>query len=433
MPCTRRGFIRATAALATASPLAPLFAQTPENLLPDPRGQRVVVVGGGWGGLAAARQLRQQAPELEVVLLEQNAAFWSCPLSNKWLAGLVETARLVHDYGAAARAFDYTFIQTRVLAVERERRRIVTDRGSLAYDWLVLAVGIGYDYAAWFGDDKKAMAHARQHYPCAFIPGDEFRVLKGKLENFKGGDLVMTIPPMPYRCPPTPYERAVVIGSWLKSRRIPGRLTILDPNPVMPAFNRLFSDQLKDQITYVPHARVTSVDPFQKRIVTDFDDIRFDDALLAPPQRAGELAWQAGLIGRDANGKATGWAEQHPLTLQARQDERIFLVGDMIDKASPLFGYYPKSGHLAARLGTIAAGQVAARTRGQEVPPGLPESTCYVLASLEPQELLRLDTQYRVRGDGLITQTVKQTYDPNPRGEDEQWAAAMYRELLASG
>ncbi|MDE2584221.1 MAG: NAD(P)/FAD-dependent oxidoreductase [Betaproteobacteria bacterium] len=432
MSCTRRAFLHAGAALGAALPLTPLFAQTRPELLPASQRQRVVVVGGGWGGLAAARYLRQQAPELEVVLLEKNASFWSCPLSHKWLAGLVDTSRLVHDYGAAAKAFGYTFVQAEVEAIEPERRRIVTPQGNLGYDWLVLAVGIGYDYGAWFGDDQRAAAQARAQYPGAFIPGTEFQALKRKLEDFRGGDLVMTVPPAPYRCPPAPYERAAVIGWWLKRHNIPGRLIVLDPNPAMPAFSRLFSDQFKAQISYMPHSRVTSVDPFQRRIVTEFDDLTFSDALLAPPQQAGLLAWQAGLIGRESDGKPTGWADVDPLSLQARGDARIFLVGDMIGKVSPLFGHYPKSGHLAARLGAIAAGQIAARAQGREAPLALPDSTCYVMASLEPQELLRLDAQYRVRGDGLIAQTVKQTYDPNPRGEDEQWAAGMFRELLAS-
>ena len=77
-------------AAALAACAAPLFAQQAPALLPASKGRRVVVVGGGWGGLSAARQLRALAPELEVVLVERNPAFFSMPLSNKWLAGLVD-------------------------------------------------------------------------------------------------------------------------------------------------------------------------------------------------------------------------------------------------------------------------------------------------------------------------------------------------------
>jgi NADH dehydrogenase FAD-containing subunit len=420
MSLSRRRFLAASIAACAA----PLFAQ-------QAPGRRVVVVGGGWGGLSAARHLRALAPELEVVLLERNPAFFSMPLSNKWLAGLVDEKLLTHDYRAAARTHGYTFVQAEATAIDRDRRRVHTAAGTLDYDWLVLASGIRHDYAAWFGDDRGAADAARQRFFCAYTPGGEFRALKAKLDAFKGGDLVMTIPPPPYRCQPAPYERALVIGHLFKTRAVPGRLTLLDPNPPPQRFADVFEEQYKDQIEVLAHARIKSVDPFAKTIATEFDDIRFDDALLMPPQQAGDLAWQAGLIGRDAAGKPTGWAAQDPLHLNAVGDERVFLVGDLIDRASPLFGHYPKSGHLAARLGRIAAQEIAARASGVAPETMLPESSCFVTTRLAPPESLRIGTHYRIRGDGLIVQTTKQDFDFNPRGEDADWAKGMFAEFLA--
>jgi hypothetical protein len=95
-----------------------------------------------------------------------------------------------------------------------------------------------------------------------------------------------------------------------------------------------------------------------------------------------------------------------------------------------LFGHYPKSGHMAARLGRIAAQEIAARARGHAPETLLPESSCFITTRLEPQESMRLDTQYRLRGDGLIVQATKQNFDPNPRGEDVDWAKGMFGELF---
>lgn len=429
MKLDRRGFLAASLAACAA----PLLAQQAPALLPAAKSRRVVVVGGGWGGLSAARHLRALAPALEVVLLERNPSFFSMPLSNKWLAGLVDEKLLTHDIRAAAKAYGYTFLQAEATAIDRDRRRVHTARGTLDYDWLVLASGIRHDYAAWFGDDRRAIAHARQNYFCAYTPGDEFRALKARLDAFKGGDLVMTVPPPPYRCQLAVYERALVIGHLFKTRAVPGRLTLLDPNPPPQRFADVFEEQYKEQIAVMPHARVKSVDPFAKTVVTEFDDIRFDEALLMPPQQAGDLAWQAGLIGRTAEGKPSGWAAQEPLHLHALGDERVFLVGDLIDRASPLFGHYPKSGHLASHLGRIAAQEIAARASGKAAGTLLPESSCFVATRMAPLESLRIDTHYRLRGDGLIVQTTKQHFDPNPRGEDAGWAKGMFRDLLAFG
>jgi len=415
----RRTLLSATLGLAAAAFLPPARASS----------GRVVIVGGGWGGLAAARQLRSLAPTLDVVLVERNAAFWSRPLSNRWLVGLADGKALQHDYRQAAQRHGYRFLQAEVTAIDRARRKVVCPQEELDYDWLIIAAGIREDFSPWYGVDRSAAEHSRLHFPSAFADSDGHLRLKAKLEKFTGGDLVMTVPPMPYRCPPAPYERAGMIAWWMKQRGIKGRLIVLDPNQPALSFDRVFRDSYRDQITYLPQARVKSIDPYKKQLSTDFDTIDFDDAILMPPQQAADLVWQAGLIGQGSDGKPSGWAAMDPVHLHAMGDERVFLVGDQLDKASPLFGHYPKTGQMAARLGQIAAQQIAARAAGRAPEKLLPDSTCYVLNRVEPMEMARLETAYRFRGDGLIQQSVRQTYNPQPDNEDVRWATGMFAAL----
>ena len=390
------------------------------------------MVGGGWGGLATARHLREMAPQLDVVLIDRQPEFWSQPLSNRWLVGLARSEWLKHDYRQAAQRFGYRFVAAEVRGIDRSSREVVTSAGKFAYDWLVLAPGIREDFSVWYGVDRDSAAYTRQHFPSAFPAGRDHLALKAKLEAFRGGDLVMTIPPMPYRCPPAPYERAGLIAWWLKTRNIKGRLIVLDPNLPALSFDRIFRDSYRDQITYLPQAVVKSLDPFKRRIVTDFDTIDFADAILMPPQQAADLAWDSGLIGKTADGKPSGWAAADPVTLQAASDEHIFLVGDVLDKVSPLFGQYPKTGQLAARLGRIAATQIAARAAGTTAERLLPDSTCYVINRPEPKEMTRIETAYRFRGDGVIQQTVRQQYDPQAGDAALDWARLQFKELLGS-
>lgn len=391
---------------------------------------RVVVAGGGWGGLAAARHLRELAPQLDVVMIDRQPEFWSQPLSNRWLVGLAESQWLTHDYRLAAQRFGYRFVAAEVAGIDRSSHEVATSAGKFPYDWLVLAPGIREDFSAWHGVDRNSATYTRQNFPSAFVAGSDHLRLKAKLASFKGGDLVMTIPPMPYRCPPAPYERAGLIAWWLKTRNIKGRLIVLDPNLPALSFDRIFRDSYRDQITYVPQARIQSLDPFKRQIVTDFDTIDFTDAILMPPQQAADLVWDSDLIGKTPDGKPSGWAAADPVTLQAADDERIFLVGDILDKVSPLFGQYPKTGQLAARLGRIAATQIAARASGTTAERLLPDSTCYVINRPEPKEITRIETSYRFRGDGVIQQTVRQQYDPQAGEADLDWARRQFSELL---
>jgi NADH dehydrogenase FAD-containing subunit len=221
-----------------------------------------------------------------------------------------------------------------------------------------------------------------------------------------------------------------MIAWMIKNRGIKGRLILVDPGAGMQRFNRMFSERYKDQIQHVTHATVKAIDPFRKMLSTEFEDIKFDEAILIPPQQAADLVWQAGLIGHDADGKPSGWAGVAPLHLQAPTDERVFLIGDLVGQVSPLFGHYPKSAHMASQLGRIVAHAIVARSRDKPVGQSLPESICHVYSDVDPMEMLRIETRYRLRGDGLIVQTVRQYDEPQPRGEDVVWAKSLYAEML---
>ena len=234
MTFNRRQFIAASSALtataALAQPTSPLpFMITTQSdpLLPKASGKRVVICGGGWGGISAAKHLKLNDPTLDVVVLERNPVFFSCPMSNKWLVDVVDTNFLTFSYLQVAQKYDYRFIQTEVTAFERDKKRVITAQGWIDYDYLIVSAGIRYNYEAWFGNDRKAAEYTRAHFPAAYIPNAEHFALKQSIQNFTGGDLVMTLPPPPHRCPPSPYERACLIAGLFKERKIKGRITIL--------------------------------------------------------------------------------------------------------------------------------------------------------------------------------------------------------------
>lgn len=392
---------------------------------------RVVIVGGGWGGLAAARALRELAPEADVSLIERQAAFWSGPLSNRWLVGQLDERHFRYDYQPAARSAGYRFIHDTVTAIDRERRRVVTGAGAFDYDWLILAAGIRHDYAAWFGDDATLAERTRTLFPAAYTAESEYFQLRERLTRFKGGDWLMTIPPAPFRCMPAPYERAVLLAGWFAARKLPARIVILDPNPPAQDFVRIFRE-FGPQLVYHSQVGISAVDPIKKTVQTEFEAFGFDEAILMPPQQAAEIAWQAGLIGRDGSGRPSGWAKTDPLSFASVEDERIFIIGDMIDRTSPIFGHYPKTAQMAVSQGRLAAKRIAALLQGRNPPPDLPGSLCHVTTRYAPPEAIRIEMAYRLRGDGAIMQQAKVNRDAQPRGEDLAWLQETLQSLSLS-
>jgi NADPH-dependent 2,4-dienoyl-CoA reductase/sulfur reductase-like enzyme len=145
----------------------------------------------------------------------------------------------------------------------RARRQVGTAAGQrFEADALLLATGCEADWGAWFGADAAAAAHARRSAAAGFA-AHELEALRQRLAAFAGGDLVMTIPPPPLRCPPAPYERAVLIGWWIKTRGLKARLTVLDAGAGMPRFNRVFAQRYAAQIDHRPYAVVQSRRPLR--------------------------------------------------------------------------------------------------------------------------------------------------------------------------
>jgi hypothetical protein len=81
-------------------------------------------------------------------------------------------------------------------------------------------------------------------------------------------------------------------------------------------------------------------------------------------------------------------------------------------------------------MGQIAASEILGRLAGRPGEPALPDSTCYAYVDLEPAELVRLDTSYRLRGDGVLQQRIRQQRIHYPEGEDDAWLDAAHQQLF---
>ncbi|MEQ1593699.1 MAG: FAD/NAD(P)-binding oxidoreductase [Casimicrobium sp.] len=446
MSLDRRQFLTAAASTATVlaansnaatAPLPFLIGSQTSPLIAKGKAPRVVVCGGGWGGLTVSKYLRKLAPDAEVIMLERNNTFFSCPMSNKWLIDVVDTQFLTYEYLQVSERHGYRYIQSEILAIDRDAKRVVTNLGWLDYDYLVMAPGIRYNYEAWFGNDRRAAEATKARFPAAYVPNAEHFALKRALHDFKGGEWVMNLPPPPQRCPPSPYERACLVAWWFKKHSIKGHITILDHKdgvrPIGIGFRTAFSELYKDIITYVPNAHVKEIDPFAKRIKTAAGDVKFDHAVLMAPHQAGDIAWKAGAIGMNAEGKPTGWTAVDPLMLTMKSDPNVYVIGDAVGMVSPQFLFYPKAGHVANQHGRIVAKYIAERIAGRAPKYALPDNLCYMLVNGEPREAINVQFDYKLNAEGIIEQS---QIDDNVRrtellSEDFKWFSRMVEDLFA--
>jgi NADH:quinone reductase (non-electrogenic) len=118
----------------------------------DARGRRrVVIVGGGFGGLAAARKLRHA--DVDVTLVDRMNHHLFQPLLYQVAAGALSPSDCATPIRAALkRSANTAVLMAEVTDVDAERRQVVLDRGDrLDYDSLIVACGAQTSY---FGNDE---------------------------------------------------------------------------------------------------------------------------------------------------------------------------------------------------------------------------------------------------------------------------------------
>lgn len=380
----RRALLRAIGATALAGPLAACAS------LSGLRNARVVVVGGGYGGATAAKYVRVfSGGRVDVTLVEPNAAFVSCPLSNLVLSGDRNLASLTVPYDALVARHGVRWVRDRAAAIDLGARQVrLEGGGTLDYDRLILSPGIDFVPGAIPGLADAATAARAPH---AWKAGAQTLALRHRLEAMpNGGVVAISIPLAPYRCPPAPYERACLIAHWLQRARPASRVLILDANDDVISkgalFKRVWAQRYPNHIEYRPQYNAVDIAAAGRVLRFDVqDDIEADVVNLIPPQRAGAIAVGAGLA--TANGR---WCEVDFLTFESTVAPGVHVIGDAIQTA-PLM---PKSGHMANQHGKVAAAAVVAMLAGRAPDPSpLYANTCYSFTA--PDEAMHVATVHR--------------------------------------
>ncbi|MCU0967447.1 MAG: NAD(P)/FAD-dependent oxidoreductase [Rubrivivax sp.] len=330
---------------------------------------RVVVVGGGFGGSTAARYLKMWGGNIDVTLVERSTTFVSCPISNLVVGGYRQIGDVTRGYDGL-KAMGIKVVHEEVVAIDVSLRKVRLQGGTeLPYDRLVVSPGIDF-MSGDIGGLPAALASGEIAH--AWKAGPQTLALRRQLESMPdGGVVAISIPKVPYRCPPGPYERACMIASYLKTSKPKSKLLVLDANPEVQSkkalFERAFAQHYKDILEYRPNAELKEVSGKVARL--EFEDVRADVLNVIPPQRAADLAQKAGLVNINNRWVGVDW-----LTMESTVARGVHVLGDATFPAPAM----PKSGHMANQHAKVAAAAIIQLLKG-EAPSPTPVvmNTCY--------------------------------------------------------
>lgn len=385
---------------------------------------RVVVVGGGWGGLGAVRQLATSG-KVDLTLIEPNTSFMSCPLSVLYIAGQAPASDFQRSY-AVIDQLGVRQVRERVIEIDRANKAVKTATQRLPYDFLILSTGIEY-----MEESLPGYAEGRDQLPVGFRAFEQMAV-QAQVANFieHGGEFVITVPKPPYRCPPAPYERACLIAERMKQRGTKGKILLLDANPtpmpppmakpMMAAMKELYAEQ----IDYQTSVELKSVNAAKKTLTTSKGDIGYRHANLILPMRAPGLIRQAGLGQR--------WADVKLPSFQSQADPNIFVIGD--SQGQPL----PKSGHVAFGAGQQVAEQILATLAGTYKEPelgdlaSLPAGVCWGKVSSTSAIMINVTGSIEVGQPPKLSYQVDPAHNANSSKGAHEWGHLMWNSMLGA-
>jgi sulfide:quinone oxidoreductase len=325
---------------------------------------RVTVLGAGFGGLELSTNLSESLGDgVQVTLIDKSDAFVFGYSKLDVMFGHASLDSVRMPYRNFVKP-GVRLLRETVTAIDPATRRVTTDAAVHDCDYLVVALGADYDFAATPG-----LAEG----------GNEFYSLAGAdrlreiLPSFTQGHAIVGVAAAPYKCPPAPSECALLLHDYLATRglRSQCRITIVLPlpSPVPPSpdtSKALIAAFAERDIAFMPNRRVASLDPGRRvAVLDDGAELPYDLFLGVPKNRAPAVVEAAGLV-------ENGWVTVNPRTLETRFPQ-VYAVGDIANTGTP------KAGVFAEGAAKAVATSLLAQIRGTgeaQLYPGA--GTCYI-------------------------------------------------------
>lgn len=325
---------------------------------------RVVILGAGFGGLELSTLLSDAFGDaIDVTLIDKSDAFVFGYSKLDVLFGHADLDRVRLPYRAFSKP-GVRFRQETVVAIDPGKRTVATDAGTHQADYLVLALGVGYDVAATPG-----LAEGGNE----FYSVEGAAALRDVLPGFTKGRAVIGVAGAPFKCPPAPSEAVLLLHDYLVKRGVRGQCDITmvlplgSPVPPSPETSRaLLAAFAERNVTFMPGRRIASLDPARRvSVLDDGTELPYDLFLGVPKHRAPAVVEASGLA-------ENGWVPVNPKTLETRFP-RVYAVGDLANTGTPKAGVFAEGAARAVGAALIA------EIRNAEKPPGYTGAgSCYI-------------------------------------------------------
>jgi sulfide:quinone oxidoreductase len=314
----------------------------------------VLVLGGGFGGVAAAVSLSKKlGPDDEITLVDRREAFffgfrktWAFLGAAPMEEGMRPLKALEH-HGLSVR-------QGTIESIDPGARSATVDGERLVADAMIVALG---------AQAKPESMPGLSQYGLNFYDPLNIEAEAAKLAAFEGGTVAIVIPNTPYPCPPAPFETALLLSEYFNVKAVEAEIHVYSPKPMsLPVIGEtgcsvLEGKLMQEGITFHPLHSVMSIE--ERKVRFDTGSAAYDLLIGIPGYVCPQVVVDSGLTDGGA------WAKADSRTLET-DFPGVYAVGDMV--SIPLADgkkTLPKAGVFAEAHAKVAAERVAAELRGE--------------------------------------------------------------------
>jgi sulfide:quinone oxidoreductase len=326
--------------------------------------KHVLILGAGFAGLELATRLSESlADQVRVTLIDRNDSFSFGFSKLEVMFGRQTEAEIRLPYSDFSKP-GVEFRQERVTSIDPEARRVTTDASSYDADFLAVALGAGYYIAGTPGFEQAG-------YEYYSVSGAAR--LSEAIPRFQSGRILIAILGHPFKCPPAPFEGALLLHDHLVERgvRDHSEIRVLGPMaapvPITEEVSRAFLDVLGERgISYGAKQLVVELDPDERQArLENGETIGYDLFIGVPIHRVPEVVKSSGLT-------ENGWVPVEHANLATRFPG-VYALGDV----AALPG--AKAGVFAENAAVVVAEDIAAKLGGSELEhPYEHAGSCYI-------------------------------------------------------
>lgn len=280
----------------------------------------VLILGGGFGGLAAANEIRNNlsSSQVKITIIDKKDWFM-VGFAKLWI--IKGTRTFENSIGSLNQLIkkEINFLKEEILQIDLQNKNIKTTTKILSYDFLIIAMGAVLAPEKIQGLIENGM-NLYDH--------NQLTEIHKKIKNMKSGNIAISIMGMPYKCPPAPFEASLLIDSMLREEGVRDSIQIhfYSPAPItLPAAGPEISEKIlslinSENIIFHDSCKIKSIEK-NKMIFQNGEEAYFDLLLAVPPHVAPKVIYESGLA------KENGFI---PINRDCKTSfENVYAVGDV--------------------------------------------------------------------------------------------------------